>query len=114
MPNITGSGLESKVTEARQERIRAENTQRWDHRVRRLELPVFDGTDPDGWVFRAKHFFDMNLMADDEKLEAVVLSMEGEAVALFQWEDGRRLFRRWAELKEMILERFRPSRGDDV
>ena len=34
---------------------------------------VFDGTDPNGWVFRAERFFDMNLMANDEKLEAAVL-----------------------------------------
>ena len=100
------TGLESKVKEARREWVRAENTQRWDHRVRRPKLPVFDGTDPDGWVFRAECFFDMNLMADDEKLEATVLSMEGEVVA---WEDSRRPFRRWAELKEMMLERFQPS-----
>ena len=45
----------------------------------------------------------MNLMADDEKLEAAVLSMKGEVVA---WEDSRRPFRRWAEFKEMMLERF--------
>ena len=51
----------------------------------------------------------MNMLSDDEKLEVPILSMEGEVVAWFQWEDGQRPFRRWAELKEMLLERFWPS-----
>ena len=51
----------------------------------------------------------MNLMTDDKKLKAAVLSMEGEDVAWFQWEDGWRPFQRRAELKVIMLERFQPS-----
>ena len=58
-----------------------------------LSYPFFYGTDPNGWVFRAEGFFDVNLMPENEKLEAAILSMEGEAIAWFQW-DGWRLIRR--------------------
>ena len=35
-----------------------------------FSYPFFDETDPDGWVFRAEWFFDVNLMPENEKLEA--------------------------------------------
>ena len=79
-----GSQLEARMTDSH----RADNGQRWDDWVRRLELPIFDGTDPDGWVFRAERFFDLNVMTENAKLEAIILSMVGEAIAWFQWEDG--------------------------
>ena len=30
-----------------------ENTQRCDNRVQRIEMPIFDKANPNGWVFRA-------------------------------------------------------------
>ena len=33
-------------------------------------MPVFDGNNPDGWVFRAKRFFNMNRLSEAEKLDA--------------------------------------------
>ena len=56
-------------------------------------MPTFDGTDPDSKVFRDEKIFDVNPMTNNEKLESVVLSIEGEAIAWFQWEDGWRPFR---------------------
>ena len=109
VPNSAGSRLESRDTNPHREWGRTENIPRWDSRVRRLKLPIFDRTDPDGWVFHAEWFFGVNLMPKNEKLETEILSMEREAIAWFQWEDGRRPIHRWEELKGMLLERFRPS-----
>ena len=86
--------IESRNTDPHKEWGRTENILRWDSRVRRLELPIFDNANHDKWVFCAKRFFDVNLMPENERLEAAILSMEGEAIAWFQWEDGRRLIRR--------------------
>ena len=36
---------------------------RYEGRGKRLEMPVFDGSNPDGWVFRAERFFNMNVWA---------------------------------------------------
>ena len=62
-------------------------------------MPVFDGDNPDGWIFRAERFFTMNRMTKGEKLDAAVASREREALAWFQWEDGHRLIRNWMVLK---------------
>lgn len=72
-------------------------------------MPVFNGEDPDGWIFRAERYFALSQSSETEKLEAAVVSMEGEALAWFQWEDGRRAICNWLDIKRMIMERFRPT-----
>ncbi|KAL2512038.1 hypothetical protein Adt_17638 [Abeliophyllum distichum] len=56
-----------------------------DYRTRRLEMPVFDGSDPDAWIFRAERYFSVNQMAEDERMEATAVCFEGEALAWFHW-----------------------------
>lgn len=74
----------------------------------RLELPVFEGENPDGWVFRAERYFLMNAMFKMEKVEATAICFDSDALAWYQWADGWRPFSNWYELK-MLLERFRAS-----
>lgn len=82
---------------------------RSDQRNKKLELPLFDGGGPDGWIFRAERYFSINQMVEEEKLEATTMCLEGEALAWFQWEKKRRKLQSWEDLKLLILERFRPS-----
>ncbi|XP_024017591.1 uncharacterized protein LOC112090471 [Morus notabilis] len=77
-----------------------------EFRTRRVEMPVFDGENPDGWIFRAERYFSLNRLTDREKLDVAVVSLEGEALAWFQWEDRRWAVRDWTELKRKVLERF--------
>ena len=63
-----------------------------DNRNRRVEMPFFDGSNPDGWVSRAERFFKINRIGEREKLDAVMVNMEGEALTWYQYEDGRRPF----------------------
>ena len=78
-------------------------------RVRRLELPVFEGVNPEGWIFRAERYFTVCRLTETEKLEAAVISLDGEALAWFQWADGRRPIGSWLELRSALLNRFRES-----
>ena len=48
-------------------------------------------------------------MGEVEKLDAAVINLDGDALAWFQWVDGRRPIRDWTELKTIIQERFRPT-----
>ncbi|EXB74477.1 hypothetical protein L484_026170 [Morus notabilis] len=66
-------------------------------------MPTFDGENPDGWVFRVERYFTMNGLSENEKLEVAIVSLDGEALAWFQGEDGRQMIRNWAELKEGSL-----------
>lgn len=40
---------------------------RWDSRVRRLDMPVFDGQDPDRWIFRVERYFMVNRMTNEDE-----------------------------------------------
>lgn len=47
---------------------------------RRLELPVFAGEDPSGWLFRVERYFLVNTIVDQEKMEATMVCLEGRAL----------------------------------
>lgn len=68
----------------------------------------------DGWIFRAKRYFTMNLLSDWEKIEASAICFEGEPLAWYQWEDGCQVIRSWEELKCWLLERFHPSQDGSI
>ena len=57
---------------------------KYDGRGRRLEMPVFDGKNPDGWVLRAERFFNMNRLNEAEKMDAAMINLDGDALAWFQ------------------------------
>lgn len=78
-------------------------------KVEKLDLPVFDGSNPDGWILRAERYFHFYRLGDQEMLEAAVVSLDGDALLWYQFENGRRPIRNWAELKGMLLRQFRPT-----
>ena len=53
-------------------------------RAFKLEVPRFDGSDPNGWLFRVEAFFDYHDTPDDLRLQIVSLHLEGRAAAWFQ------------------------------
>lgn len=78
-------------------------------RYRKLDMPLFDGNHPDGWVLRVERYFSFYELVEEEKIEAAVVSLEGDALLWYQWEDRRRPIRRWEEMKAMVLRQFRPA-----
>lgn len=49
-------------------------------RYRKLDMPVFDGTDPDGRILRVERYFGFYRLSEEEMLEAVVVALEGDAL----------------------------------
>lgn len=83
-------------------------------RYRKLDMPIFEGVDPDGCILRIERYFNFCRLTEPEKLEAVVVALEGDALRWFQWENKRRPIRRWDELQEFMLRQFRPSSGGSL
>ena len=75
--------------------------------TRRLEMPIFEGWNPKGWIFRVERFFFTHGMTEEEKIAAAIISLDGKALTWFQWEDGHRPILNWEELKVRLLDRFR-------
>lgn len=72
-------------------------------------MPLFDGSDPDGWILRGEKFFDIYRLSEEEKLEAAVVSLEGDALRWYQFENRRRPIKGWKDLKGRAVLEFRFS-----
>ena len=83
-------------------------------KYRKLDMPIFDGSDPDGWLLRVERYFNFYKLSEEERLEAVVVALEGDALRWFQWENKRHPIRRWDDLKLFILRQFRPALGGSL
>lgn len=82
-------------------------------KYKRLELPMFSGEDPLGWVFRVERFFRMSNISAEEKLDAATVALEGKALSWFLWVESRRPWRNWTDLKRELITRFHPSLSGD-
>lgn len=49
-------------------------------RAKKLDLPLFNGLNPDGWIIRAERFFSFYYLTELERVEAAVVSLEGDAL----------------------------------
>ncbi|KAL5582270.1 hypothetical protein UlMin_014712 [Ulmus minor] len=84
-----------------------------EHRGKKLELPLFEGDDPFGWLFRADRYFAVNGIAEGEKVYAASVCLEGPALNWFQWVDSQTPFRSWRDFRAAVLQRFgRAQEGD--
>lgn len=77
----------------------------WRHK--KLDLPLFDGSNPDGWILRAERFFNFYSLSEEEKVEATVVALEGQALLWFQWEHRRRPIESWEQVKSLLRRQFR-------
>lgn len=71
-----------------QERRDDNGSEGW--RLKRIELPIFSGGNPDGWFRQTEHFFSFYKMKEEEKMEAVVVSLQGDALFLVSMGGTRR------------------------
>ena len=56
-----------------------------DSRVRKLIMPIFEGKDAYGWMYKIEHSFTMNGLLKRKKLTTAALCLERKALAWFQW-----------------------------
>ena len=78
-PSVTGKaqealGLTAGIIEGLSPNFPAHH----DQRLRRIEIPMFDGENPDGWILKAGRYFHLYHMSNEEKLEAAII--EGDAL----------------------------------
>ncbi|CAI9300026.1 unnamed protein product [Lactuca saligna] len=70
------------------------------------EMPLFDGNQLD-WILEAEWHFSFKGLREEEKLEAAVMALQGDALLWYEWEHRRRPIRDWQEMKNLIRCRFR-------
>lgn len=82
-------------------------------RSMKMEVPKFDGTDPNGWDFRINEFFDFHGTPDHLQLRIVSFHMEGKAAAWFQWMKANNLLSTWQSFLINLKQRFGASMYED-
>ncbi|XP_044500293.1 uncharacterized protein LOC123221524 [Mangifera indica] len=82
---------------------------RRDIQFRRLDLPLFDGEKTLEWLEKIERYFDVNGIAERERLAAVGVCMEGAAFHWFRWRRRRQPFIDWRDFRSATLKRFRPD-----
>ncbi|CAA0830822.1 Unknown protein [Striga hermonthica] len=83
------------------------------HPIMKLDLPRFDGTGPDGWIFRVQEYFNYHETPDDQRIRIVAFTMEGKASEWYQWAKGSNILCSWSELLRRVRIRFGPSQFED-
>lgn len=57
-----------------------------DHKwYKNVELSLFEGSDPIGWISRDEKFFDTQQVLENERLQLAFISMEGRGVHSFRF-----------------------------
>ncbi|EOA18774.1 hypothetical protein CARUB_v10007371mg, partial [Capsella rubella] len=77
---------------------------------RPLEIPTFDGHNPDDWLFRVEKCFEANRTHDAEKIDRVLPYLTGVAISWWRYTYGRVRISTWPEFKERCITRFRAKR----
>lgn len=103
------SGNPNRNEGSSSERNRNGETTREERRIKKLELPIFNGDDPYGWTFRADRYFDVNQFEESERVEAAVVCMEGRALNWYQWTESRTPISTWRAFKATLIARFHLS-----
>ncbi|CAH9137548.1 unnamed protein product, partial [Cuscuta epithymum] len=80
---------------------------------RKVDLPLFNGSDAYGWTIKVERFFKLNHIAEVDKIELVTLAMEGRALNWYQWWEEHSNVRTWELFRQALLERFEPGLEQD-
>lgn len=115
-PETSNVSPRGSVSSASHHRASGESNLVLDNRsslLRRIEMPVFDGSQPYEWFSKVERFFRVGRYQDPDKLDLVALSLEGDVLKWFNWEMNRNEFRSWADFRQRFFLRFGESIEND-
>lgn len=81
---------------------------------KKLELPEFEGKNPEDWIFRVEKCISVNQTEEDEKLALAMACMVGCAVTWLRMIHVRDELLDWRDFKRKIKRRFNPTRGGTI
>ncbi|XP_026449162.1 uncharacterized protein LOC113349403 [Papaver somniferum] len=50
-----------------------------------IKFPIFDGNDPDGWIFKAEQFFSLHGVTENQKVPVAAAHLDKDANSWFRW-----------------------------
>ncbi|KAL1220176.1 hypothetical protein V5N11_008198 [Cardamine amara subsp. amara] len=77
--------------------------------LKKIELPVFDGIRPYGWITQAERFFRLGKYNDADKLDLISVSLQGPVLNWYNREIEKAEFQSWPQFKKRMIARFSRS-----
>ncbi|XP_026399607.1 uncharacterized protein LOC113295489 [Papaver somniferum] len=74
-----------------------------------LKFPVFDGDDPDGWIFQEDQYFLWHSIANNLKVNLAAAHLKGEANDWFRWKRTQQQILTWVTFCTLLRERFQKT-----
>lgn len=71
-----------------------------------MDVPIFNGEEAHGWIVRVERFFWINAVREEEKLDTIVIALEGRALNWYQWWEEQTGELTWPEFKSAVIRRF--------
>lgn len=81
---------------------------------KKIELPEFEGKNPDDWIFRVEKCFKVNQTEEEEKLTEALPCLVGCAVTWLRVIQSRDEMLDWRDFKIKLRKRFKPTGGGTV
>ena len=109
MKSVEGESSGSKETrnDMSKKKVDDEGENNDQSKFKRVEMPVFNGDDPDSWLFQADRYFQIHKLTNSERLIVATISFEGPTLNWYRAQEERDKFIDWLNLKERLLLRFR-------
>ncbi|XP_061345700.1 uncharacterized protein LOC133291454 [Gastrolobium bilobum] len=83
-------------------------------RFMKMEIPSFEGQDPNNWIFKSELFFRLQQTPDHLKVQIAGLKMNSAAGDWFQWIFNSGTVQTWEEFTTTVRQRFGSSHYRDV
>lgn len=81
--------------------------------LKKLEMPVFSGENPFGWIAQVERYFRIGQFHGLERLQMVSLSLAGHVLNWFNGEMEHDPFTDWHQFKRRLVSRFRQRIEDE-
>ena len=102
--NSEGEGSSSRKNIPKNEEKKTNEDNNGDgNKLKKVEMPIFNGDDPDSWLFRAERYFQIHKLTDFEKMTVATISFEGPTLNWYRSQEEREKFTDWTNLKERVL-----------
>lgn len=72
----------------------------------KVQMPRFDGTDTEGWLYQVRRYFIFNKTPENKKLLLVSFHLDGLARKWFTWMEASNLLSDWKSFVKSILRKF--------
>ena len=81
-------------------------------RSMRLDVPKFNGVNPDSWIFAINEYFELIMTPTEQRLKVVGFNLEGDAAEWFRWITRNKLINSWDLFLKSVRNNFGPSKYD--